>query len=98
MIKKMVATLGAAVAVHGWPAVAAADGDDIHVGSAHFDPVVGIFVGIFVALVTLMFVGQWVRFNAARHGPSTGRTRSAASRELVRSEEEGTNDSGESDD
>lgn len=90
---KIIVVMAAVAAAYMQPAVAAANGEHVTVGSVHFDPVIGGGVAIFVGLITLMFVGQWIRFNAARR-----RAAGSASQESPRNREEVTNGSGQEDD
>ena len=74
-IGKAMTALAALTVACGLPAVAEANGEHLHIGDLHFDPLVVAGVAVFVGLITLMFVGQWLRLSAARRkgAPSTPR-------------------------
>ncbi len=55
-----------------WPKTAEADGDHVHIGDFHADPLILGIIGAFILFIVIMFVGQWIRVNAERR--KTGAT------------------------
>ncbi|MBI4319785.1 MAG: hypothetical protein HY675_14950 [Chloroflexi bacterium] len=73
--RSSIIALASALVAFGWPALAEANGEHLQMGGIHFDPLVGTGVGIFVFLITAMFVAQWVRLSRAQRSGAPPRRR-----------------------